>query len=61
MSVADVLATSLAIASLVPVPFLLESVSILIEVLTPRTLEEEVLLFQTRSQHIGSLSAVVSV
>lgn len=48
----------LTIASLVPVPFLSASASILVEVLTPRTLEENVLQFQTRSQHIGSLSAV---
>ena len=57
----DAIPTILTFASLVPVPFLSASASLLLEVLTPRTLEENILLFQTRSQHIGSLSAVVGI
>ena len=54
--------TFLTVASnLVPVPLLSELVTTLSEILTPRTLEENVLLFQTRSQSIGSLSSVVGV
>jgi hypothetical protein len=40
-------------------PSTLNIFHIVVETLTPRTLEEEIALFRTRSQHIGSLSSVV--
>jgi hypothetical protein len=47
--------------SLVPFPLISPSASLLFEVLAPRTLEENLLIFQTRSQQIGSLSTVVGL
>ena len=50
---------ALSIATIIPLPLVAATATILLEILAPRSLEEIVLLFQTRSQHIGSLSAVV--
>ena len=60
-AISTFLAVVSVVSNVVPVPLFSELVTTLSEVLTPRTLEENVLLFQTRSQYIGSLSSVVGV
>jgi hypothetical protein len=53
--------TTSQVAPLVPFLFISPSASLLIEAVNPRTLEENVLLFQTRSQDVRSLSTIVGL